>query len=226
MKKQHFVILVLTMVTLLLFVSGCNHSPAAVVPSGSDTATGQALSTGIDSGKNIVFHANEGKFDDDFIKNDLNELEKITVAVVKATPLETKPNPDLDKYTAIMLTTIRIDDVLKSDGIVQEGSTKILVEYYMTAQDPNDKSIMNIFSSNGSMPLKMGQQYLLFLQESPQSFGDYAVAGGWQGKFPINAKTKSHKFADISIEDLEFPEGRPIKNYRVIAEQAFEKYLK
>jgi hypothetical protein len=101
------------------------------------------------------------------------------------------------------------------------------VEYYRTEQDPENKNVINVFSTNGSLPLKMNQQYLLFLEKPSQEYGDYCVSGAWQGKYPISENTVNKSFSDLTEEALEFPKDAPNKSSLMkIAEQVTEKYLK
>jgi hypothetical protein len=125
------------------------------------------------------------------------------------------------------LTTIRIEDVLQSDGILKKGDTTVLIEYFQKITDLENKNIVHIWSAGGCSPLKMNQKYLLFLNTpTPKFGGNYAVAGGWQGRFPLTEKTIAAKFSNLTPEDMEFPPDETDKYLWLIASEAFDKYIK
>jgi hypothetical protein len=227
---------------LLLVLSGCqytfqnnNSSPtttAAMTQTINSTTSSEIIDTSQATTQATTqqyrYSFTESKYAPGFFKANLSDLEEITDAVVVATMINTRSNPDLDKTAAIMLTTIRIDKVLKGDGKVLTGREYILIEYYRQWIDPENPSIINVLAHN-IMPLRQNQQYLLFLRVPSQKYGDYATAGGYQGKFPITELTVSHHFRNLTSEDMEFPSiVAPSENRDPIwgiAAQAFARYL-
>jgi hypothetical protein len=232
-SRAHTLIVILF---ILFCLSGCQQAFPTSNGSPTTTATQTKISTTTSESVNTTqtttqqyrYSFTESKYAPDFFKADLSALEKITDAIVVATMISTKANPDLDKTADIMLTTIRIDKVLKGDGKVLTGKEYILIEYYSQWIDPENPSIINVFAHD-IMPLRQNQQYLLFLKVPPQKYGDYATAGGFQGKFPITELTVSHHFRDLTSEDMEFPSMvAPAENRDPIwgiAAQAFARYL-
>lgn len=156
----------------------------------------------------------------------LSELEERSELILKATAISAGPNTHLDKRDCITLTTIRIDEVIVSDGSLKNGDETILIEYYRIEEDPYEKNKINIFSSNGSMPMRKNQQYLLFLKKPSQTYGDYAIVAAYQGKYPIAEKTLSLNASDLTEDDLELFEGNYTDSMKLMVQDIFDKYLK
>lgn len=212
-------------IALLSLIGGCNQQAIQNTP--IDNASDTSHINIIEPIKDIkyVYHINPSTdLSLDAIKQSLDQIEELSSAVVKATVVESKPNPYLDEKEYITLTTIKIDKVLKSDGNVTEGENYTLVEYYRQQKNKDDPGTIHIFSLY-SIPLKTNKQYLLFLAKSRHSYGDYVIAGLWQGKFPLTDKTLSSKIADLTSEEMEFPDEVPLDMLWKIAQEAYDKYL-
>ena len=254
-KRLITTIAILTLSSSLLFASGCTPvtppiaeaipsqgqdtsaaDPLASNPEDQDAAAQQTLEPlpqnndpydqlNIMAEKQIIFRSGGAKYAPGFPLSNLSDLESRATAIVKARAISAEPNPDLEERIEITMTTIRIDEVIVSDGSLIKGDEKILVEYYRISDDPTDENNIIVWSSNGSMPMKKDQQYLLFLRKSTNGFGDYAVTAVWQGKYPITEKTLTDKAADIAPKDLEIDEQYS-GYYLPIAQQVFDKYLR
>jgi hypothetical protein len=158
---------------------------------------------------------------------DLSSLRSLSAAVVKATVIKTDPPMDSEYTYPKRYTTINIDQIF--DGYLNVGDKLQISETYYSIPDKNDPNLIHISSVDCSVPLMKNHQYLLFLVRFPGDGNYYGVAGVYLGKFPINEKTLSHRFENLTIEDMEFPIGSkseyPQELMWKLAEQAYEMYL-
>jgi hypothetical protein len=157
----------------------------------------------------------------------LTTLQQEASAIVKGTVLKTDPPMDSEYYMPSRYTTIRIDQVFSSYGL-NVGDTLEVAEYYTSTPDKNNQDIIHISSVDASIPLMQDHQYLLFLERYQGEGKYYGVAFSYLGKFPITDNTLSHKFRDLSVDEMEFPQKPEIWTMDLIwesAAQAFDKYL-
>ena len=229
------------MLCLILFTAGCTpNAPQAAQESPivqQDTQVDEAAAAptesqnGVDNltlmaEEEVIFVPGGGKYSPNFVKKDISQIEAISVAIVKATAINSEPNPDLPEGTSITMTTIRIDEVILSDDGLKKGDERILLEYYSIHPSAKDKNILIVSSTSDNMPMQRNQQYLLFLQKPSQRYGDYSITGAWQGKYPITQKTLSMDAADLTREELEFFESYFYDNLVALTQQVFDKYLR
>ena len=170
------------------------------------------------------------------LAKDISELEGYTDAIVIATVSEAKARPESVRDECVTLTDILIDEIIMNDGKLSEGGTVTLIEYYRTEPYPEDESVKRIISTDATLPLKTGSQYLLFLRKAPaeQEYGEYAIALGWQGKYPITQALRNKEIHEITTGDLEWRKeneyaiGKDIEGKVTImlAKQVIEKYIR
>lgn len=187
------------------------------------------------------FVGSEGKFGPGFFKRTVEELESDSVAVLKVTMLYSE-DPDYEKLAtmpigevepeelAVTLTTVTVDEVYKTDRDLKIGDELVILEPYQTYPHSSDESVI-IISSNGILPMKQNQQYLLFLKRQPPDaevkFGeDYYISGSWQGKYSLTTETiNANKFTVQDTEILEFWEYRVDDTLLSLTNDVFEKYV-
>jgi hypothetical protein len=149
-----------------------------------------------------------------------SDLDAKAQAVVKATLIETTM---YDKISSISI--IRIDEVLKSDGIIQAGKTYKLIEHYIAFIRPTNPGVLEVFSYSNAFPLIQSHQYLLFLEKSPAEYADYAMVDSVLGKYPLTELTIQNRFRNLSSEQMEFANKGQYENADSIAADAFDKYM-
>jgi hypothetical protein len=149
-----------------------------------------------------------------------SDLDTEAQAVVKATLIETTV---YDKLSSISI--IRIDEVLKSDGIIQAGKTYMLVEYYISFIRPTNPGVIEVFSYCNAFTLIQSHQYLLFLKKSSQEYADYAMVHSALGKYPLTEVTIQNRFRNLSVEQMEFAGRGQLEYAEPIAAAAFDKYI-
>jgi hypothetical protein len=166
---------------------------------------------------------------------DFKTLVSITEAVVRVTVLEGADEiranqPDLSKGitpSSHINTPVKIEEIFKTNGKLAIGQTVTIEEYYATAPSSSDPDVTVVFTQGIMMPLKVGEQYILFLHDA-QFEADYRINQSFLGKYPYNEKTKNlNAIKSLSREDLEIV---PIKEIPIpqcfydIAEEVMRNY--
>jgi hypothetical protein len=192
-----------------------------------------------------IFCVSSPKYGPGFFKKNVEHLDVGSDVIIKATVLSSKnPDPELIKDMPIgdvkpedvrvTLTTVRIDETLKYDSSLEGKSEIVVLENYKATVDPNDKNVIRIDSKGGTLPMKQGNQYLLFLTKvQPDAEvdygGDFYFTGSWQGKYVINQKTQNaSKISELTNEDLEFwdrRENHEQERLLTLAEEVYAKYI-
>ncbi len=191
-----------------------------------------------------ILGAGSPKYGPGFIKKNVEQLETDSDVIIKATVLSSKsPDPELIKdmpigavkpeEVCVTLTTVRIDEVIKSDNDFKEENEIVVLENYRASLNPNDNKIY-IDSRGGTLPMKQGDQYLLFLTKvQPDAEvdygGDFYLTGDWQGKYAISQKIQNaSNISELTNEDLEFWDhmgNGDLKKLMTLAEQVYTKYI-
>jgi hypothetical protein len=229
-KRTVHIFIIIVCVSAALF--GCKPYAGDDMPSDVETAFETPKAKPVPKETETIL-GSEGMLK---LADDISELEDYTDAIVIATVSEAKASPEIGENECITLTDIVIDEIIVNDGELQEGGTATVIEYYRTEPYPEDESIKRIISTNATLPLKTGGKYLLFLREAPaeQEYGEYAIAYGWQGKYPITQALRNKEIHEITARDLEWRKeneyaiGKDMEGKVTImlAKQVIEKYIR
>jgi hypothetical protein len=170
-----------------------------------------------------------------FFKTSLSDLEAETSAVIIGTPIEIQlevPRYPNEASTGTFIT-ISVNKVLKPDGLVQQGQTCKVFQWYSATPRSDNPDIIYVHLSMFALPLHLGEPYLLFLDQVDSPDIHYLIAGDYQGKFPLNAVTTASRFRNLTAEQMEFPTGKshgyengpPLDDLWQIAAEAYDKYF-
>lgn len=173
------------------------------------------------------------KVGDEYDVRSLSDLESRSDVIVQVRALESKQYlaPDQEEYPipdGVQQTQVLVERVLKPYGDLQEGTECTIVEYYVSVPSPNDQAVTVVQCVGNTMPMKMGEQYLLFLHDSSNDLGDYAIFALGYGKYRISKEvTDAMSVGTLSKEVLEAAEdqkGDPL--YWQLAQEVVDKYMR
>jgi hypothetical protein len=81
-----------------------------------------------------------------------------------------------------------------------------IIEYYAEGQSPTDENTTLVMCTGLAVPMAQGGEYLLFLEASSHSYGDYESVFCWMGRYKVS-------------DALEDP------GYWAMAQEVKEKYI-
>lgn len=91
--------------------------------------------------------------------------------------------------TGITVSTIKIDNILKSDNKISEDLEIDILEYYWTEKNEEKEKI---FTYDYYVPTNIGEKYLLFLSDIVSTDYDdpakYTPTVLWMGKYPLSTQ--------------------------------------
>jgi len=228
-------------VCVVLLALGCVACAGLAGGQANSTLTSQKDASGLtlqttgkaaeSTGKTVV-DVGEGLSDPYYVPDTLGELETRSAAIVKVKMLAAKQYLEQGRQQPLTgpplgytLSTVLIENVYKSDGLIQQGDQKTIIEYYVTWQDkPSGNAVI---TSEGAIPMVVGEEYILFLHKTLDPGGDYNFFGVVYGKYRISDQIKGTTSLEaLTKEQLEFPEDAK-QNPRLwaLAQDVKQKYI-
>ncbi len=161
----------------------------------------------------------------------LSELEAKAAVIVRVRMLghtqllESEQQPVTGPPLGYTVSTVLVEKVYKSDGVVQEGESTKIIEYYVSWQDGSTGTVHVL--SSGTVPMVLGAEYILFLHKTSDPGAQYNFFGEVFGKYVVSEKTKTATSVDsLSKEDLEIPWSKDVEpDFWKLAAEVKRKYI-
>ncbi|HGE71244.1 TPA: hypothetical protein ENX78_10440 [Candidatus Poribacteria bacterium] len=248
MNNKHFIRILILIAIIVFGLIGCSEvqtNDQLTINEEDTSVKNGEVSGGIrpdDPNVVVMGSSDASSFGPGWYKLNVEELEKDSVAILKVTALYSE-NPDYEALSKmpigniepeevqVTLTTVRVDEVYKSDCNLKIGDEVVIEEDYRTYPDSNKENTIIVETAYGMLPMNKGEQYLVFLKKQPDDaevkFGeDYYFNSGWHGKYPITEKTiNSASINGLTTEDLEFNEAFVDDHLLTLAEQVYQRYI-
>lgn len=197
--------------------------------------TTDKTNTPTENTKEIKYYFNQAKFNSRIYVDSLQKLEDSSIAIaevkviksVQRLATENELSLSLSRPRGCAITTVIINKVYKSDGVIKAGAEKKIIEYYTTRPNKENEKILDVYCSGNTMPMKIEGTYLLFLDKPSDEFGDYEIFGIWMGKFKVSEEIKNASdISKLSKEEIEAAKDKDKDHfYWSLLPQVNEKYI-
>lgn len=190
------------------------------------TAIAIALLWGINLKKDSKMPISESQ---SFMKiyNNLDEIEEDSEIIVQVKALEGSEQEiylnDLGEpgigYT---YTPVKILKIYKDHFGLKDTEELKVMEFSCIMENPDGSKYMQ--TGQGYRPMKVGNEYLLFLHYTKLKDMFYPT-GQYQGKYAIDRILSSDTITDLTNEELEIGDYASINIYKKVAEEVKKRYI-